>query len=588
LTTKGDRDKIEFGAPVPDVTDQRLARATLAGERRVLEMMARGDSRALVFDALCRLVEELASGSLSSILLLEQGTNRLRHGAAPSLPAPYSEAIDGIVIGPSVGSCGTAAYRATPVIVCDIATDPLWADFRALALAHELRACWSSPILSSEGRVLGTFAIYYREPRSPTEQERNLIDQITHLASIAIERARAEELVRDSERRYRYIFESAGASIWEEDFSQVKAAIDELKAGGVRDFRQYFAAHPEFVERAIAMVRILDVNDATVRLFAAQDKQELLVSLDRVFTPETRDVFTGELTALAEGATGFESQTSLRTLKGDPLSVVFTIAFPAEPAELNSVLVTVTDVTEQKRAEDALRQARADIAHVSRVTTLGEMAASITHEVDQPLSGVVINANACLRFLAGPSPNLDEARDGLHAIARDGRRASEVTARIRSLARRAPAEKERLDVNAVILEVVALADGDARRARARVRTELAGQLPRVLGDRGQLQQIVFNLLLNGLEAMSAVVDRQRELVISTHAETADRVHVAVRDTGIGIDPLQAHRMFEAFYTTKRGGMGMGLSISRTIIEQQGGRLWAVPNKGPGATFHFTV
>ena len=316
-------------------------------------MMARGDSRALVLDALCRLVEELAGGSLSSILLLEPGTNRLRHGAAPSLPAPYSEAIDGIVIGPSVGSCGTAAYSATPVIVCDIATDPLWADFRALALAYELRACWSSPILSSEGRVLGTFAIYYREPRSPTEQERNLIDQITHLASIAIERARAAALVRDSERRYRYIFESAGASIWEEDFSQVNAAIDELRTGGVRDFRQYFAAHPEFVERAIAMVRILDVNDATVKLFAAQDKQELLVSLDRIFTPETRDVFTGELIALAEGATRFESQTSLKTLKGDPLSVVFTITFPAEPATLNSVLVTITDVTEQKRAKRA-------------------------------------------------------------------------------------------------------------------------------------------------------------------------------------------------------------------------------------------
>ncbi len=249
---------------------------------------------------------------------------------------------------------------------------------------------------------------------------------------------------------------------------------------------------------------------------------------------------------------------------------------------------TVFDIEDRKRAEEKLREAQADLAHVSRVTTLGEMAASIAHEVDQPLSGVVINAKACLRFLTGAAPNLDEVRDGLQAIARDGRRASDVIARIRALARRTVTEKGPLDINEVIREVVALAEGAVRRMGARLRTELAGDLPRVLGDRVELQQVVLNLLLNGLDAMHAVAGRPRELVVSTQREARNRVRVAVQDTGSGIDPQLAERIFEAFYTTKRDGLGMGLSISRSIVEQHGGRLWAAPNDGPGTTFYFTV
>jgi PAS domain S-box-containing protein len=251
------------------------------------------------------------------------------------------------------------------------------------------------------------------------------------------------------------------------------------------------------------------------------------------------------------------------------------------------VLETNRDVTERKRAEEALRKAEAELAHVARVTTLGEMAASIAHEVDQPLSGVVINANACLRFLRSTSPDLDEVRDGLEAIARDGRRAGDVIARIRLLARRTTIEKQPLDINDVIREVVALAEGEAHRTGARLRTELAGDLPRVVGDPVQLQQVVLNLILNGLDAMHAVMGA-RELVIRTQRQATDRVQVAVQDSGSGIDPQLADRIFEAFYTTKRSGMGMGLSISRSIVEQHGGRLWAVPNDGPGTTFHFTL
>ena len=256
--------------------------------------------------------------------------------------------------------------------------------------------------------------------------------------------------------------------------------------------------------------------------------------------------------------------------------------------DLVEYMGTSVDVTERRQAEDAVLKAQAELAHIARVSTMGEMAASIAHEVDQPLSGVVINANACLRFLTGAAPNLAEVRDGLQAIARDGRRASDVIGRIRALARRAATEKEPLDLDEVIREVVALAEGEARRTGATLRTELAGDLPPVLGDRVQLQQVVLNLLLNGLEAMHGVVGRPRELVIRTQREASDRVRVAVQDSGSGIDPQLVPRLFEAFYTTKRDGLGMGLSISRSIVEQHGGRLWAEPNDGPGTTFHFTV
>jgi transcriptional regulator with GAF, ATPase, and Fis domain len=173
--------------------ERRRAEALLAGEKRLLEMIAKGNSLSMILDALCRLVEELATGSLSSILLLDPDGTRLWHGAAPSLPKSYIDAIDGSVSGPAAGSCGTAAYRKAPVIVSDIAQDPLWADYRDLALPHGLRACWSTPVLASDGRVLGTFAIYSREPSSPTPPQQSIIEQITDLASIAIERKRAEE-----------------------------------------------------------------------------------------------------------------------------------------------------------------------------------------------------------------------------------------------------------------------------------------------------------------------------------------------------------------------------------------------------------
>src|SRR6266850_464330 len=247
---------------------------------------------------------------------------------------------------------------------------------------------------------------------------------------------------------------------------------------------------------------------------------------------------------------------------------------------------TTMDVTERKQAEEALHKAQADLAHVTRMMTMGELTASIAHEVNQPLAGVVTNGNACLRWLTRDPPNLDEARECLRRIIRDGNRASDVIARLRALVKKSAPAKVRLDLSDMIQEVLAMINPEARRHRVSVRTDLAAGVPPVRGDRVQLQQVILNLVMNGIEAMQAVTDRPRELRIRSQPDESGAVLVAVQDAGIGLDPPSLARLFEAFYTTKPEGMGMGLAISRSIIEAHGGRLWATPNDGHGATFQF--
>jgi predicted ATPase/signal transduction histidine kinase len=243
---------------------------------------------------------------------------------------------------------------------------------------------------------------------------------------------------------------------------------------------------------------------------------------------------------------------------------------------------------ELRRSEASLREAQSELARVTRLTTMGEMAASIAHEVNQPLAGIVTNANASLRWLAGDSPNLAEAREAIRRIIRDGNRAGDVSKRIRALFTKTRGPKERLDINEAIGEVVVLTGSEMRRNRVILEMELATDLPPIMGDRVQLQQVVLNLILNGIESMGMVQDRPRRLVIRTQRGEGDEVCVAVQDSGIGLDPNSRERVFDAFHSTKPDGLGLGLSISRSIVEGHGGRLWAVSNDGPGATFQFNL
>jgi signal transduction histidine kinase len=223
-----------------------------------------------------------------------------------------------------------------------------------------------------------------------------------------------------------------------------------------------------------------------------------------------------------------------------------------------------------------------------RVTMLGELTASISHEVNQPLAAVVTNAEACLRWLARETPDLNAARRSVEWIINDGKRASEVIRRVRALAKKTDIEKVPLDINDVVREVVALVQRELTSHRVSLRTELAPALPVTLADRVQLQQVIINLVINGIEAMQSVTDRPRELVIRSDRDDAQGVHLSVTDCGVGISAEDADRLFEAFFTTKSGGMGMGLSICRSIVEAHGGQLWATANIPHGATFQFTL
>jgi C4-dicarboxylate-specific signal transduction histidine kinase len=240
------------------------------------------------------------------------------------------------------------------------------------------------------------------------------------------------------------------------------------------------------------------------------------------------------------------------------------------------------------RAEQALTRMQAELAHVARVTTMGELAASIAHEVNQPLTAVITNANACLRWLAADPPNTIEARDSLTRILRDGRRAGEVLKRIRELLKKGSPQSAPQDLNDLIQEVLALVQGALHSHRIDTQVELTGTVPQVLGDRVQLQQVILNLVMNGVEAMNDVNDRPRNLVVACSAQRSNEVVVTVRDSGSGIGPENLARLFEPFFTTKSSGMGMGLSVSRSIVERHGGRLWASAGEGYGATFQFAL
>ena len=419
-----------YGA-LTDIEDRKSAEALLAGERRLFEIIATGVPLKEIFNELCLIIEQQRRGTHASVLMLSPEGQHLTVVAGPTLPKEWREQMEKLPIGPCAGSCGTAAYRGSLVIVSDIASDPLWdvPEHRAAALSHGLRASWSNPVLCSNGKVAGTFCIYYREPRSPTSQDLELIELATHVARVAIER----------------------------------------------------------------------------------DQQEI-----------------------------------------------------------------------------SLHEAQNELAHVSRVTTMGEFAASIAHELNQPLAGILTNANAGLRWLAGASPNLAEASEAIGRVVRDGTRAGGVVARLRALFKKADRAKEAVDINQAIEEVLILTQSEVRRNKVLLRMDLAGDLPPVTGDRVQIQQVALNLILNAIEAMSTVDERKRELRVGTQSGEDDQIRVVVQDSGVGFDPINAERIFDAFHTTKQGGLGLGLTISRSIVNWHGGRLWAVPNEGPGATFQFTL
>jgi PAS domain S-box-containing protein len=423
-------DLAEFVGSSIDVTERKRAEALREGESRILEMIARDARLEEILDSLVRVVEAQFAGLLCSVLLLDEDGQHVRHGAAPSLPESYIKAIDGLCIGPKAGSCGTAMYRREPVVVIDILEDPLWEPYRGVVEPYGFRACWSTPILAPSGKALGSFAMYYCEPRSPSPAETHALEMATHLAGIAIERRLA------------------------------------------------------------------------------------------------------------------------------------------------------------RKERERLRQAQADLAHINRVTTLGELTASLAHEIKQPISAAVTDAKTCLRWLRRDEPDVPEACEAASRIVKDVTRAADIINSISLLFKEDGLQREFLDVNELIREMIVLLRSEATRYSLSIRTELAKDLPKVMADRVQLQQVFMNLMLNGIDAMKETKGGG-ELTIKSEPDDGQLL-ISVSDTGVGLPPEQAEHVFRAFFTTKDNGTGMGLPITRSIIESHGGRLWVNDTRGRGATFQFTL
>jgi PAS domain S-box-containing protein len=303
--------------------------------------------------------------------------------------------------------------------------------------------------------------------------------------------------------------------------------------------------------------------------------------------PEDRPTWQAAVERAVKERTDYELEYRI-LLPNGVMKYVHALGHPVLDASRDVVQFTgsVTDITERKRAEEALRQALEELAHVSRMTTMGELTASLAHEVNQPITAAVTNAKTCVRWLAADPPNLEEAREAALRSAKSGTRAADIISRIRSLFQKSTPKRELVNVNEVIREIIVLLRGETTRYSISVRTELGTGLPKLMGDHVQLQQVIMNLVLNGIEAMKDVDDK-RELFIKSQLAEDERLLITISDTGVGLPP-QADHIFDAFFTTKLQGTGMGLSISRSIVESHGGRLWAEGNSSRGATFYIAL
>jgi PAS domain S-box-containing protein len=334
---------------------------------------------------------------------------------------------------------------------------------------------------------------------------------------------------------------------------------------------------------------ILEANDAFLTMLG-YDREDLVAGRlhwTELTPPEWRDRDEQLMPELKMSGTLQPFEKEYFRKDGSRVPVLIGVAAFEETG--NRGVAFVLDLTERKRAQEALNRAGAELAHVSRVTALSALTASIAHEVNQPLSGIITNAGTCVRMLDATPPNIEGARETARRTIRDGNRASEVVARLRALFSKREFTLESLDLNEAAREVIALSSNDLQRNRIILQAELADDLPMVTGDRIQLQQVVLNLLRNAADAMVDVHDRQRQLLIKTEREESGRARFSVRDAGMGLSPQSLDSLFDAFYTTKSGGMGIGLFVSRSIVERHQGRLWAEPNQGcPGATFAFSI
>jgi PAS domain S-box-containing protein len=528
-----------------------------AGQTRILELVASGAPLPDILTQIVLLMEAQAEGMICSILVLNADGKHVQHGAAPSLPRAYVKAVNGAPIGPRNGSCGTAMFLKRPVIVTDVMTDPLWADYRQLARICGQRACWSTPIFTAQGVVLGSFAMYSQETRGPNAQEKRLTEVATHITGIAIERKRAEEALRERETRISLAAESAELAFW--SFYPVQSVAWMNDKG-----RTIYGFTPD---------EIL-TRDSLVKRAHPDDRHKVQAIFDRAcahFEP-------------------FESQHRLVLPFGRMRWVIMRgRCLQDETGNLTEIIGVTIDVSAQKQSEQQLQVQREEMAHLNRVSLMGEMTASFAHEVNQPLTAIINNAAAARRFLDRGNVDLALFRQLLQDMTADSQRAGEVIHGIRALVRKEKdVVRSVLNLNAIIADTVRLVGSDVVLRESVITTELDHALPPVEAAPVQIQQVLLNLIMNALDAVESLPPAERRIIISTRSDKGEAAEVSVRDFGTGLPKDRPEKVFDHFFSTKQTGMGMGLTIVRSIIETHGGTITAENAPDRGARFFFRL
>ena len=532
-------------------------RAELAAMNRLHELTARWLGSAELRTVLQEVLDasiELLNADFGNIQLYDATSRGLRIVAQRGFEQNFLDFFATVYEG--MGSSGTALQKRSRVIVEDVLAEPSFAPVLPIVISSGFRAVQSTPLISRSGELLGVLSTHFRRPHRPSAPELRLLDLYARQAAELIERGQAEEKLRRSEERFRRYF----------DLGLIGAALTSPDKS------------------------CLEVNDELCRILGYEREELLSKSWAELTHPDDLPADLAQFERVLVGNIDGYSLDKRWIRKDGTLvdSIMAARAVRRADGTVDYLVGLVQDITARKSAEESLRRLQADLAHVSRMATMGELTSSIAHEIKQPLAAITTNAQACSRWLAQEPSNIQEATAAVARIVRDASRASEVVSRTRAFVQRREMQSSRLDLAEVTREALSMTESEIRRHGVSLSVVLAPKLAPVIGDRVQVQQVILNLITNAIEAMDPVSGRKLTLAVTVDRYKTSELRVAVSDTGVGLNTDQRDHLFDAFNTTKPCGMGMGLAISRSIIEAHHGELWVTDNDGPGVTFQFTL
>ena len=400
-------------------------------------------------------------------------------------------------------------------------------------------------------------------------------------------RKKIELQLSESEYNYRNLFQAIAAAFWVVDFRGVGDMLRKLRKSGVSDLPRYFALNPDFVRAMMEASLILDVNDQTLNVFGEGRKTHLPESIAPFWPPESNEIYAESVVAAITGKPRYSAETVLCDINGRKFEALFTTCFPPGSVAQGKILVGVIDISDRVRAQKQLQALQAEFAHADRVSTLGELTASIAHEVNQPLAAIATNAAASQRWLNRVNPDIEEVRVLTGRIIEDAQRAASIISRVRSMASRRASEMAEIDLADAIGDAMLFLRHEMISQKVVLRLDAPADLPKVMADRTQVQQVLVNLTINAIQAMRVMNETQRSLTVRARAD-GGHVVISVADTGPGIPEDHMPKLFESFFSTKENGMGIGLAICRSIVEAHGGTLSARNGESGGAVFEFRL